>query len=325
MPLWMPTNPRRTTNGPRPVPPQNPDRPLPVDGLLLLNKPAGISSNQALQRVKRMLKARKAGHTGALDPAATGMLPLCFGEATKVSAFLLQADKTYRVVARLGRATDTGDRDGTETQTSAVPALDAAEWDAILQSFRGESAQIPPMYSALKKDGKRLYQLARQGQVVAREPRLIVLKSIDLLEVAGHRLVFRVHCSKGTYIRTLVEDIAARAGTVAYTQHLHRESVAGFEASAMVDLATAEALAADGAEGLRERLLAPDRALLGLPPVILDNLAAARFRQGMAVESDGAEAGLVRVYGPDGEAAFLGVGEAAGDGRVAPKRVFAVP
>jgi tRNA pseudouridine55 synthase len=301
------------------------DRPVAVDGLLLLNKPAGITSNQALQRVKRLLKARKAGHTGALDPAATGMLPLCFGEATKVSAFLLQADKTYRVVARLGRATDTGDRDGTETLTAAVPPLSAAEWDAILQSFRGESTQIPPMYSALKKDGKRLYELARQGQVVAREPRLIVLKFLELLEAAGHRLVFRVQCSKGTYIRTLVEDIAARAGTVAYTQHLHRESVAGFESAAMIGLATAEALAADGADGLRERLLTPDSALPGLPSITLDGPAAGRFRQGMAVEADAAEAGLVRVYGPDGAGEFLGVGEAAGDGRVAPKRVFAAP
>jgi tRNA pseudouridine55 synthase len=304
---------------------RTPDRPAAVDGLLLLNKPAGITSNQALQRVKRLLKARKAGHTGALDPAATGMLPLCFGEATKVSAFLLKADKTYRVVARLGRATDTGDRDGTQTLTAPVPPLGAAEWEAILESFRGESAQIPPMYSALKRDGKRLYELARQGQVVVREPRHIVLRFLELLEVAGNRLVFRVQCSKGTYIRTLVEDIAARAGTVAYTQHLHRESVAGFEAAAMIDLATAEALAVDGADGLRKRLLSPDSALLGLPTISLDGAAAGRFRQGMAVEADAAEAGLVRVYGPGGEVEFLGVGEAAGDGRVAPKRVFAAP
>lgn len=303
----------------------NTDRPIAVDGLLLLNKPAGITSNQALQRVKRLLKARKAGHTGALDPAATGMLPLCFGEATKVSAFLLQADKTYRVVARLGRTTDTGDREGSETATAAVPALGAAEWDAVLQSFRGQSAQIPPMYSALKKDGKRLYELARQGQVVAREPRPIVVHDIKLLEAAGRRLVFRVRCSKGTYIRTLVEDIAGRAGTLAYTQHLHRESVAGFEAAAMIDLATAEALAADGAECLRERLLTPDSALLGLPSISLDDAAAARFRQGMAVEIAAAEAGLKRVYGPGGRAEFLGVGEAASEGRLAPKRVFALP
>ena len=178
-----------------------------IDGVLLLNKPAGLSSNQALQRVKGMLNARKAGHTGSLDPAATGMLPLCFGEATKVCAFLLNADKTYRVSAKLGISTDTGDAEGNETGQEPVPEMGAEDWDAILQGFRGESMQVPPMYSALKKDGKRLYELARKGLSVEREPRPIRIDEIELLESAGTRLVFRVRCSKGTYIRSLVEDL----------------------------------------------------------------------------------------------------------------------
>jgi tRNA pseudouridine55 synthase len=164
-----------------------------VDGLLLLNKPPGMTSNRALQTVRRLLNARKAGHTGSLDPSATGMLPLCFGEATKVCAFLLDADKTYRVTARLGTATDTGDADGSETvATAAVPELSFDAWNDVLQEFLGESMQVPPMYSALKKDGKRLYELARKGEIVEREPRKIRIDEIRLLEAAGTRLVFRV-------------------------------------------------------------------------------------------------------------------------------------
>ena len=202
-----------------------------VDGVLLLNKPAGLTSNQALQRVKRLLRAKKAGHTGSLDPSATGMLPLCFGEATKVCAFLLDADKSYRVTAKLGTATDTGDADGAATATADVPVLSAEDWRGILNSFLGESMQVPPMYSALKKDGTRLYKLARKGEVVEREPRPIRVKEIELLEIAGQRLVFRVRCSKGTYVRTLVEDIAREAGTVAHTARLHRETVGGRRAA----------------------------------------------------------------------------------------------
>jgi tRNA pseudouridine55 synthase len=293
-----------------------------VDGMLLLNKPAGMTSNQALQKVRRLLNARKGGHTGALDPAATGMLPLCFGEATKVSAFLLDADKTYRVTAKLGSATDTGDSDGRETERKEVPDLSRDEWISVLEGFRGDSMQVPPMYSALKKGGKRLYELARKGENVEREPRPIRIDEIELLEIAGTRLVFRVRCSKGTYIRSLVEDIAARAGTVAHTARLHRESVAGFEDAAMLDMAEVEGLAAKGREVLRERLVAPDRALRAMPEV---RLAAAdealRFRAGSAVEApERANAGLVRVYGETGE--FLGVGELGADGQVAPKRVF---
>jgi len=293
-----------------------------VDGLLLLNKPPGLTSNQALQRVKRLLNARKAGHTGSLDPAATGMLPLCFGEATKVCAFLLNADKTYRVTAKLGVATDTGDADGQETATADVPDLSRDDWLAILEGFLGESEQIPPMYSALRQGGKRLYELARKGEIVERKPRPIRIDAIDLLEIAGNRLVFTVHCSKGTYIRSLVEDIAAKAGTVAHTARLHRESVAEFQASDMIELPKVEEAAEKSLAALRESLLPPDAALQTLPAVALDDDAGRRFMAGQTVSSaqDGAASGLSRVYGGNGE--FLGVGELSNGGQVAPRRVF---
>lgn len=292
----------------------------PVDGFLLLNKPAGLTSNQALQRVKRLLNAKKAGHAGSLDPAATGMLPLCFGEATKVCAFLLGADKVYRVTARLGSATDTGDADGETVAEAPVPELSAQQWEAVLQSFRGESKQVPPMYSALKKDGKRLYELARRGETVEREARPIRIEEISLLEAAGSRLVFRVRCSKGTYVRVLVEDIARIAGTVAHTAALHRESVAGFRAEDMLDLAGLEA-ADEGREALKRHLLPPDRALTGLPEIRLGRTESRRFVHGQSVAAGAAATpGLVRVYG--GEVDFLGVGELSAAGSLAPRRLF---
>ncbi len=293
----------------------------PVDGLLLLNKPSGMTSNRALQVVRRLLNARKAGHTGSLDPSATGMLPLCFGEATKVCAFLLDADKSYRVTAKLGSATDTGDADGQEIGTAAVPEMDAGEWNDILQGFCGESTQIPPMYSALKKDGKRLYELARKGETVEREPRPIRIDEITLLEHAGTRLVFRVSCSKGTYIRVLVEDIAKKAGTVAHTTTLHRESVGDFKSTNMLDMAAVEALAAQGLAPLRAKLLPADIALADLPGVSVDAEDAQRFCGGQAVEVETrGQKGLARVY--EAGERFLGVGELAEDGQVAPRRVF---
>jgi tRNA pseudouridine55 synthase len=295
-----------------------------VDGLLLLNKPAGLTSNQALQRVKRLLNARKAGHTGSLDPAATGMLPLCFGEATKVCAFLLDADKTYRVTAKLGSATDTGDATGSVIDSADVPQMTADDWDAVLQGFLGESLQIAPMYSALKKDGKRLYELARKGETVERAPRPIRIDTIELLESAGSRLVFRVRCSKGTYVRSLVEDIARSAGTLAHTARLHRETVADFRADEMLELRAVEESAADGPNPVRESLLPPDRALTGLPQICLDGASAERFCGGQPVEAGEAlETGLARVYGE--EQVFLGVGELCEDGRVAPRRIFGRP
>lgn len=298
------------------------DRPKPaaVDGLLLLNKPSGMTSNQALQKVKRLLRAKKAGHTGSLDPAATGMLPLCFGEATKICAYLLEADKSYRVTARLGEATDTGDADGQITSTAPVPELSRSEWETLLAGFVGDILQVPPMYSALKKDGKRLYELARQGQVVERDARPVRIKEISLLEARGARLVFNVHCSKGTYVRTLVEDIALAAGTVAHTAKLHRETVGAFRAEDMLDMPSAELAAVDGPAVLRERLLPADAALASWSECHVPAEAADRFCGGQEVLCDSVEEGLVKVYDP--RERFLGIGMLAGDGKVAPKRIF---
>jgi len=293
---------------------------LAVDGLLLLNKPAGMTSNQALQKVKRLLRAKKAGHTGSLDPAATGMLPLCFGEATKVCAYLLDADKTYRVTARLGEATDTGDADGEVVATAPVPELDTAGWESVLARFVGDIEQIPPMYSALKKDGKRLYELARKGEVVERQARPVRIYGIDLLEVRGLRLVFRVHCSKGTYVRTLVEDIARAAGTVAHTARLHRESVGSFRAEDMLDLRGAEQVAAADPALLRDRLMPADVALASWPACRIAAADVARFGGGQKVACDASGGGLVKVYGPEGQ--FLGIGVLGDDGNVAPRRIF---
>jgi len=293
----------------------------PVDGLLLLNKPPGMTSNRALQVVRRLLNAKKAGHTGSLDPSATGMLPLCFGEATKVCAYLLDADKTYRVAARLGSATDTGDADGAEIATAEVPELSFDEWDELLQGFVGDSMQVPPMYSALKKDGKRLYELARKGETVEREPRPVRIDQIRLLEAAGKRLVFRVACSKGTYVRTLVEDIARKAGTLAHTVRLHRETVGRFSAEDMQDLSTVEIQAEQDRDALRAGLLPPDVALSGFQAVDLDEDAGQKFSGGQAVQvAAGQDNGLVRVYRAGHR--FLGVGELSDDGRLAPRRVF---
>jgi len=300
-----------------------------VDGIVLLNKPQGLSSNAALRRVQRLLDAEKAGHTGSLDPAATGMLPLCFGEATKASAWLLDADKSYRVEARLGLATDTGDVEGAVVEEAPVPERSAADWASELAAFKGACEQVPPMYSALRKDGKRLYELARKGETVERAPRPIVISAIELLEYRGQRLVFRVQCSKGTYIRVLVEDIARRAGTVAYTRRLHRESVAGFEGARMISLAGLErAMQAEAVESRQPAWLLPaDRALQHLPGVELAEGLDGPFASGQPVPAGGpvaaGQGGAVRVYTSSG--VFLGVGEHAAGGRIAPKRVFSTP
>jgi tRNA pseudouridine55 synthase len=248
------------------------------------------------------------------------MLPLCFGEATKICAYLLEANKTYRVTARLGEATDTGDADGQINATAVVPDLERKDWEALLAAFLGDTEQVPPMYSALRKNGKRLYELARMGQVVERKARPVRIEEISLLEVSGSRLVFRVHCSKGTYIRTLVEDIAKLAGTVAHTARLHRESVGGFRAEDMLDMSGAERAAEAGPAALRERLLPADAALTGWRECQLSAGDIEHFCGGRAVATNIAGEGLVKVYSADQN--FLGIGELTADGQVTPRRVF---
>ena len=295
-----------------------------VDGLLLLDKPTGMTSNAALQRVKRLFRARKAGHTGSLDPLASGLLPLCFGQATKVSAYLLDADKAYVVTAGWGARTDTGDADGEVIETSPRQSCAQEELKTALAALTGPIEQVPPMYSALKKDGKRLYELARAGIEVERAPREVTIHALDIETFDPSAPVLRVVCSKGTYVRTLVEDLATRMGTVGHVRALRRTRAGPFTGERMVTLAEIEA-AADAGDAALDALLIPvDEALVELPAVSLDREQSWYLRHGNPVRLAGAPAaGICRVY--DDQARFLGVGEALRDGRIAPKRLFTPP
>lgn len=288
-----------------------------IHGILLLDKPAGISSNQALQKVRQLLHARKAGHTGSLDPFATGMLPICLGEASKTAAFMLQAGKSYRAVARLGQATSTGDIEGEVVLEQPVPALEAHQIETVLRSFTGTISQVPPMYSALKHQGQPLYRLARQGISVERKPRQILIHRLELLSWEPPWLSFEVQCSKGTYIRTLAEDICARFGSCGHLQSLRRLAVEPFAPAGLISMDAVERAAEQGRE--REILLPLDAGLSSWPALSLDVQAAERFRHGNAVTA-GVATGMIRVFGADGE--ILGLAESGPDGMVYPKRVF---
>jgi tRNA pseudouridine55 synthase len=295
-----------------------------VDGVVLLDKPAGLSSNQALQRVRRLFNARKGGHTGTLDPFATGLLPLCFGEASKTTAFLLDARKTYRAVARFGAATSTGDPEGEVVAEGPVPDVDTAAMDALLERFTGNIEQVPPMFSALKVDGKPLYELARQGITVPRKPRAVTIHRLEAIDWTPPDLVFEVECSKGTYIRTLAEDLATALGTVAHLVSLRRLKVGAFAGEHMVTLEALEAAAELGA--LQDHLLPVDAGLPDWPVVTLDTEGANAFRNGnpAPVQSGSPDAvgTWVRVYGPGEKPLGLGQVDA---GRVHPRKVFVRP
>ena len=295
-----------------------------VSGLLLLDKPSGLSSNQALQRVKRIYQAAKAGHTGSLDPLATGMLPICFGSATRLSGYLLDARKVYRVTAALGVATATGDAEGAViADRSQEPGPDAARVAATLQQFVGETEQVPPMYSALKRDGVPLYRLARQGVEVVREPRRVVIEELTLEAYRWPELTLVVRCSKGTYIRTLVEDIAVALGTVGHVAMLRRLAVEPFAADPMHSLDALEALdgSAAGNTALDALLLPPDQALRGWPVVRLARAAAERLARGQAVPAEPTwPLGAVAVYAEPNE--FVAIATVTADGQLLPKRVF---
>lgn len=292
-----------------------------VHGIVLLDKPSGYTSNQALQRVKYLFRARKAGHTGSLDPLATGLLPLCFGEATKVSGFLLDADKHYQVTCRLGQRTLTGDAEGEVVETRPVPSLSPEQVEAVLADFRGEIQQVPPMYSALKHQGQRLYDLARKGREVERQPRQVRIHALECLGQEGEYLTLDVLCSKGTYIRTLVEDIGAALGCGAHVTVLRRLGLGSYRQPEMVSLERLEALAEEGPEALDAVLRPVDEALTHWPAVELDADSAFYLRQGQAVFVPGCMAcDWLRVYGP--EHRFLGIGRLQDDGRVAPKRLM---
>ena len=288
----------------------------PIDGVLLLNKPVGITSNAALQKAKWLLNAKKAGHTGTLDPFADGLLPLCFGEATKFSAYLLDADKHYRAVQQLGTTTTTGDPEGEVLSTHDVTAS-CADIGAVLPHFRGEIEQIPPMHSALKHQGRPLYEYARAGIEIDRPPRKVTIRSLELLECAPPRVVLDVQCSAGTYIRTLAQDIGAVLGCGAYLTALTRTAVAGFKLEQAHTLAELEALDASQ----RLALLMPADCLVAhLPAVHLDAADAGALCQGRSVVYPVAEAGLTRVYTTSH--AFLGLAHAEAD-QLVPRRLIA--
>jgi len=295
-----------------------------VSGILLLDKPAGLTSNAALQRVKHLFRAAKAGHTGSLDPLATGLLPLCFGMATKFSTFLLDADKRYRVGVRLGETTTTADAEGELVATAPTDGVSEARLADVLEQFRGPIEQTPPMYSAVKHQGERLYKLARKGIEVEREARAVTIFALELRAFEPPDFEIDVHCSKGTYVRSLAEDIGNRLGCGGHVTALRRTGVGPYQDTdgTFVTLDKLERAAEEGSASLDALLLPLDSALGHWPAVRLSEDAAFYLRQGQPVLVPRAPLdGLVRLYDPSGR--FIGVGEMLDDGKVQPKRLFA--
>ncbi len=292
-----------------------------VNGILLLDKPSGITSNDALQQVKRLFYAKKAGHTGSLDPLACGVLPICMGEATKVSAFLLDADKRYQVRCQLGVRTTTADAEGEVVETRPVGSWSAEQLEAIFDQFRGRIEQIPPMYSALKHQGQRLYKLARQGVEVEREPRPVHIYELNLTGQGDDWIDIGVHCSKGTYVRTLVEDIGEKLGCGAHVSALSRGMVGPYGAGQLVTLEQLQDLKENDMPAMDDLLLPIESALSQWPDVDLSTDAAFYLQQGQPVLVPHAPtSGWVRLY--EGNRSFLGMGEILDDGRVAPRRLM---
>lgn len=290
-----------------------------IHGVILLDKPLKISSNHALQRVKRLFDANKAGHTGSLDPLATGMLPICLGEATKVSAFLLDADKTYRFKCKLGEVTATGDAEGDVINVRPFEHIQLADIEKYLPELTGDIMQVPPMYSALKMDGQRLYDLARQGIEVERKARPVTIYSLDVISFENGEIELQTRCSKGTYVRTLAEDLGEKLGCGAYVTELRRTSVGPYE-SGMITLDQLMDVAENGFEALDDLMLSIDSGIDDWPIVELDADSAYYIKLGQPVQIAKAPTeGLVRVYDED---QFIGIGKIQDDGRVAPKRMM---
>ena len=280
-----------------------------------------MGSNEALQQVKRLYRARKAGHTGSLDRLASGLLPICFGEATKLSGYLLNADKHYVATFLLGVTTTTGDAEGEVVSRRDVPALSAAAIDRAAARFRGEIEQIPPMHSALKHKGKRLYQLAHEGIVVERQPRRVTIHRFEVPRFAGDTVEVEVLCSKGTYIRTLAEDFGEALGCGGSVAALRRIGAGPFVAGDMVELATVESMAAQGPQALDAPLLPMEAAVSGWPSVRLPEGVAFYLLKGQPVQVPHSPTeGWVRIHTE--RAGFIGVGEVLDDGRIAPRRLF---
>ncbi len=292
-----------------------------VSGILLLDKPAGMTSNAALQMVKRSFKAAKAGHTGSLDPLATGVLPICFGEATKFSQFLLDADKHYLATIKLGVTTETGDSDGEIRERREVPALTEKSLECVLDKYRGDILQVPSMYSALKVDGQPLYKLARQGIEVERKERPISIYSLNVIERKDDELTLDVRCSKGTYVRSVAEDIGEDLGCGAHVTALRRLGAGPFGADELITIEAVEQIAE--LEEKDSLLLPVSAAVQDWPSVELTELTASYLRQGQPVQiSNAPTEGWVSIFSEsEDDDEFLGVGEILGDGRVAPRRL----
>lgn len=294
-----------------------------IHGILLLDKPLEMTSNRALQKVKRLFHAKKAGHTGSLDPLATGMLPLCFGEATKFSQFLLDADKSYRVTAKLGIQTTTGDAEGRIVATHPVVGIDIETLKQASLAFLGEQDQIPPMFSAIKIQGKPLYELARQGIEIERKSRRITIFSLTVESFNQDEVTLEVHCSKGTYIRTLVEDLGKALGCGAHVIGLRRSSVSPYGQARMYTLEELQTIIeAQGEQALLSCLLPVETAVEVLPVIKLTTAAGFYLRTGQAIRTNlPPNASLVRLVSED--ACFLGIGQVMTDGRVKPHRLLA--
>ncbi|HUF71983.1 MAG TPA: tRNA pseudouridine(55) synthase TruB [Gammaproteobacteria bacterium] len=292
-----------------------------LTGIVLVDKPSGSTSNRVLQRVKRLFQAEKAGHTGTLDPIATGMLPVCFGAATKISGLMLDASKRYRVTAAFGVATDTGDAAGSAIERHEGPALSRDEIEAAVGAMTGRIRQIPPMYSAVKHEGRRLYELAREGREVPRRARDIEIFDLSVESLDWPQLTLSVHCSKGTYVRTLVADLACKLGTVAHVAALRRLSVGPFGEDLMVGLDALERAAVEGLTGLDRWLLGADAALPEMPAVGIGEQDCEALRHGRRVPLTAAgPEGRVRIYDPDGR--FIGIGEIDEGGWLRPAGIF---
>ena len=292
-----------------------------LNGILLLDKALGLSSNKALQDARFLFQAEKAGHTGSLDPLASGMLPVCFGEATKISAFLLESDKRYITTATLGYTSSTGDAEGEKLNPRPVPTLTDNALETVLNAFRGSINQVPPMYSALKKDGQPLYKLARQGMEVERTSRQVIIKKLSVIERTEQTLSLDVTCSKGTYIRTLVEDIGEALGCGAYVSMLRREWVMPFATHPMYPIGYLRTLAEQGTAVLDTILLPMDNALPHLPSVTLSDDYLSRFRQGQRLRVEQADSELIKLYS-QATAEFIGLGTVE-HGILAVKRLLA--
>lgn len=302
-----------------------------VHGVLLLDKPLGLSSNQVLQRVKWLFQAQKAGHTGALDPQASGLLPLCFGEATKFSQLLLDSEKAYETTAQLGEVRSTGDSEGEILSRAPVPVLSEHDIERVLTDFRGPVVQVPPMFSALKLDGKPLYELARQGMTQAeaqaiadKKRRTITIHELTLCSQRDTQLDLFVRCSKGTYIRTLVEDIGAAMGCGAYVSRLHRTATGPYQKEQMITLAELERIAEqDGVAGLDALLLPIDSALpTDWPVIMLDDVQTHKIRQGQALSTGLNDVPSVQLRSViDGQDVLIGVARIEGGG-IRPQRLL---